>query len=568
MDERSEEEHLDGLPGVRAELLGHAVRERADRPEGHHAALGLITIAALTPDHYHIRLVDENCMALLRSDIDWADMICLSAMIPQKHSTRRIAEWARDAGTLVVLGGPYPSSCPEECASFGDVLVLDEGEITWKEFLADLEAGEHRRIYRSDEKPDITLSPTPRFDLLNPADYAVMPLQFSRGCPFLCEFCDIIVLFGRSGGFIVGFDSDGPDIFDRQIEFITRAAIPQAMIGPLTALPGTPLFKRLDESGRLLPEEVTAHDVGGSQGFMNVDTVMPRRVFLEGYRRMVATLYEPAAYFRRAVDHLRRLPGQLTGLRRARASMRALLRVGALYLCVLGARGAGGDSTDQEGWEGVPDPDAHAPGVSTQRLEGGVPCGMALPAAARGADEALGRRIPLRPLHLRGRRAGADEHALADAPVADRGAAAAVDRSPAGRRSRYRECGGIGGGIAGRASRLARGSPTESLARGHAQSGSRRFRVAMNSLPANVFARRALQLLPIHPHHGDHGGYSRTNPRIRERADGFCPPKTEKRGRHQRALTSVPVGRRGCICRAHEQGSRLLPQPYLLPKLR
>src|SRR5207344_1886398 len=101
------------------------------------------------------------------------------------------------AGKLVVFGGPFPTGCPEECAPYCDVQVLNEGELTWPIFLQDLRRGDYRALYTSDEKPDITRTPIPRFDLINVEDYLLIPIQFSRGCPFLCEFCDIIVMFGR-----------------------------------------------------------------------------------------------------------------------------------------------------------------------------------------------------------------------------------------------------------------------------------------------------------------------------------------------------------------------------------
>lgn len=393
--------------------------------------LGLVTIAAMTPATYELRLVDLNCRPLHESELEWADMVCFSAMLPQRTSLFATASRCKAAGKLVVFGGPFPTACPAECQPYADVLVLNEGELTWPAFLADLARGSVQQLYTTTEKPDVTQTPVPRFDLLDIHDYACIPIQFSRGCPFQCEFCDIIVMFGRrprtktpsqmlaeleavyntgyrgaifivddnfignkrevkkllhelrawneahgnpflyyteatvnladdaellaqmvechfrevflgletpsveslretkkyqntkrslvdavrtiqqaglavQGGFIVGFDSDGEDIFDRQIACIRQAAIPYAMVGLLIALPGTPLYRRLAQEGRLLPLD---HDRSLTQcGFTNVVTRLPQRKLLEGYRRILQTIYTPQEYFARVVELLGRLP--------------------------------------------------------------------------------------------------------------------------------------------------------------------------------------------------------------------------------------------------------------------
>jgi radical SAM superfamily enzyme YgiQ (UPF0313 family) len=406
--------------------------------------LGLITVAALTPPGYEFRLVDLNCRPLSDEDIAWADVVCFSAMLFQKRTLFKAARRCRDAGKLVVFGGPYPTACPEECTSHCDVLVLNEGENTWPAFISDLEqTGRCRSVYTSAEKPGLANVPVPRMDLLNTADYLMIPVQFSRGCPYLCEFCDIIVMFGRKprtkspgqmiaeleavyatghrgtvfivddnfignkravknllprlsawnrergypfvygteasidladdhellrlmtdanfawvfiglespeaeslkearktqnlrsplldsvktiqsfgltvhGGFIIGFDHDDETIFDRQIGFISETAIPFAMIGPLDALPGTPLHARMGREGRLLPSREGDEDrlIGGYR-YTNIKTVMPQKAFFEGYRTMLETLYSPRAYFSRVGEMLFRLPSRRS-LRRAK----------------------------------------------------------------------------------------------------------------------------------------------------------------------------------------------------------------------------------------------------------
>ncbi len=394
--------------------------------------LGLITIAAMTPADYQIRLIDLNCESLQESDLAWADIVCLSAMLTQKSSLFETAKRCRVAGKLVVFGGPYPTACSEECTPHCDVQVLNEGEITWREFVQDLDRGTYKSVYTTPDKPDVTKTPVPRFDLLNLDYYAMNSVQFSRGCPYLCEFCDITVMFGRKprtktppqmmkeldaiydtgfrgvifvvddnfignkkeakkllaalavwnaerghpffygtevtvnladdaelldllvkanfiwvfmgietpsadslketrkfqnlkgslvehvwriqkaglltyGSFIVGFDSDTDDIFGRQIEFITDASIANAMIGPLVALPGTPLFARMKQTGRLIEELTGDEERTLGSGYTNIVTRIPRKQLLEGHLRVIRTLYEPEAYFKRALAMFSRM---------------------------------------------------------------------------------------------------------------------------------------------------------------------------------------------------------------------------------------------------------------------
>jgi radical SAM superfamily enzyme YgiQ (UPF0313 family) len=397
--------------------------------------LGLITIAAMIPDGYEVRLADLNTGPLRDEDLEWAGTVLLSAMLVQKEALRVVAARCREAGALVVFGGPYPTACPDECMPHCDVLVLDEGELTFPLFLSDLAAGTVKRVYRSPEKADITLSPTPRFDLLRVRDYVSMPVQFSRGCPYDCEFCDITVLFGRRprtkappqllreldalyatgyrgqvfvvddnfignkrkvmellphlerwnhehehpftygteaslnladdpallagmaaagfifaflgletpsveglretnklqniagsmldrvaniqraglqvyAGFIVGFDSDGEDIFERQVEFISAAAIANAMVGPLMALPGTRLHGRMQREGRLV--DSTDYENWYESGDTNIITAMPAPMLLKGLRGILTRIYEPAGYFDRALRGFQLSPRRRT----------------------------------------------------------------------------------------------------------------------------------------------------------------------------------------------------------------------------------------------------------------
>ncbi|MEM7553612.1 MAG: B12-binding domain-containing radical SAM protein [Cyanobacteria bacterium P01_A01_bin.84] len=161
--------------------------------------LGLITVAAILPQTWEFRLVDRNARDVTQEDWEWADLVIISGMIVQKSDMLEMIREAKRHNKLVAVGGPYVTSVPDEAKEAGvDFLVLDEGEITLPLFVEALARGEKSGIFRSQgEKPDVSLTPVPRYDLLNLKDYAEMSVQFSRGCPFQCEFCDIIVLYGR-----------------------------------------------------------------------------------------------------------------------------------------------------------------------------------------------------------------------------------------------------------------------------------------------------------------------------------------------------------------------------------
>lgn len=161
--------------------------------------LGMITVAAILPQTWEFRLVDRNVQFETEDDWAWADLVIVSGMIVQKPDLLHLIREAKRRGKLVAAGGPYLTSVPESAQEAGvDFLILDEGEITLPLFVEALERGETSGIFRANgEKPDVTTTPIPRYDLLNLKAYSDMSVQFSRGCPFQCEFCDIIVLYGR-----------------------------------------------------------------------------------------------------------------------------------------------------------------------------------------------------------------------------------------------------------------------------------------------------------------------------------------------------------------------------------
>jgi len=160
------------------------------------APLGLVTVAALLPQEWEIRLLDLNVREMDPALLEWADIVMAGGMIPQQRSLLALIDLCHARGKRIAVGGQDPTSQPDVYAS-ADYLVLDEGELTIPKFLGDLEAGATHGIYRAEDKPDITQSPTPRFDLLELRRYLHVGIQFSRGCPFNCEFCDIIELYGR-----------------------------------------------------------------------------------------------------------------------------------------------------------------------------------------------------------------------------------------------------------------------------------------------------------------------------------------------------------------------------------
>jgi len=381
--------------------------------------LGLLTVAALLPPEWEKRLLDLNVTRLTARDLSWAEAVFISAMLVQKDSARQVISLCRQAGLRIIAGGPLFTS---EFEQFPEVnhFVLNEGELTLPPFLADWQRGEASRVYRTSAFADIRKSPTPLWELVDMRRYAAMSLQYSRGCPFQCEFCNVTALFGHQprtkstpqvlaeldglydrgwrgsiffvddnfignkrelktdllpalidwqqrkgglsfyteasinladdpqlmemivkagfdtvfigietsdeaglaesgkvqnqrrnlvadikrlqhaglqvqGGFIVGFDSDTPDTFQRQIDFIQNSGIVTAMVGLLQALPGTRLYDRMKREDRLLADS-TGDNVGIST---NIIPAMKLETLQEGYKKIIRTIYSPERYYQR-----------------------------------------------------------------------------------------------------------------------------------------------------------------------------------------------------------------------------------------------------------------------------
>ena len=167
------------------------IRKPASQPP-----LGLLTVAAMLPAEWQLRFVDLNVRALSDADLAWADCAFISAMAVQRESVEQTIARCRAAGVRTVAGGPLFTSQRERFAAV-DHLVLDEAETTLPQFLKDLARGCPQRVYSQPERPELWASPVPRWDLVDLDSYASMPIQFSRGCPYDCEFCDVTALFGH-----------------------------------------------------------------------------------------------------------------------------------------------------------------------------------------------------------------------------------------------------------------------------------------------------------------------------------------------------------------------------------
>jgi radical SAM superfamily enzyme YgiQ (UPF0313 family) len=168
------------------------IPERAMTPP-----LGLITVAALCPDSWEIRLIDHAFQELRDSDLQWSDLVMVSAMHAQRDDALATLARARAMGKRTFVGGPWASTDPEAVLKAADHVMVGEAEEAFAAIATALENGTTQALYRIVDKPDMTSSPLPRFDLLHRDKYTSMPIQFSRGCPFQCEFCDIITIYGR-----------------------------------------------------------------------------------------------------------------------------------------------------------------------------------------------------------------------------------------------------------------------------------------------------------------------------------------------------------------------------------
>jgi radical SAM superfamily enzyme YgiQ (UPF0313 family) len=159
--------------------------------------LGMMTLAALLPREWNVRLINLNAEGLEQADLDWADMVMTGGMLPQRADTLRLIDLCRAGGKPVVVGGPDAMSCPDAYAN-ADFLVLGEAEGIIHQFIDAWSAGARRGVFQGEKfQVDVTKSPIPRFDLINFKHYTYVGVQFSRGCPFTCEFCDIIEIYGR-----------------------------------------------------------------------------------------------------------------------------------------------------------------------------------------------------------------------------------------------------------------------------------------------------------------------------------------------------------------------------------
>ena len=397
--------------------LRHALRfigRRAANPP-----LGLLTLAGLLPRDWSLRLVDQNTDKLADEDIAWADYVMVSAMVIHREEVAKLGKRCRALDTPLIGGGPLFRAESEESLGVDHVVVGETEELA-EQLVADMRRGNVLPHYQAERYPDLALTPQPRWDLVHLNHYATMSVQSCRGCPFDCEFCDVVVLNGRKprykspeqfvgeletlrklswhgpvfvvddnfvgnkrrcrellraviawrartrtrmtflteasvdmaadteilelmvaagfkkvflgletpnaeslrecrkvqnlrgdlassvrtiqqagievmGGFIVGFDSDEPDIFQRQFEFIQTTGVVTAMVGLLQALPNSRLYKRLAGEGRLRSRSTGDNT---SAGF-NFEPRLDREFLLENYRKLMQRLYEPGAYYQR-----------------------------------------------------------------------------------------------------------------------------------------------------------------------------------------------------------------------------------------------------------------------------
>ncbi|MDI6726664.1 MAG: B12-binding domain-containing radical SAM protein [Smithellaceae bacterium] len=416
--------------------------------------LGLLTVAAMLPREWDIRLVDLNVEKLRDKDLAWADAVMISAMLIQKDSVEEILSRCRKHGKKIIAGGPLFTVLADQYAGRVDHLVLDEAEATLPPFLSDLAKGQPGEIYRSRKFPSLSITPMPRWELVDIKKYATLMIQYSRGCPFNCEFCDVTSLFGFkprvkgtgqliaelqaiydlgwrgnlfivddnfighkraikdllrqvipwmrardypfdlftevsinlaeddelirlmaeagfssifigletpnedslkecskfqncrldltqavkklqqsgfqvSGGYIVGFDSDDEGIFARQLKFIQETGVVTAMVGLLNALPNTRLWHRLAAENRLA--DCSSGD--NTDGTLNFIPRMDKTALVQGYRKLLKSLYSPRHYYQRIVAFLEEYrPSRKArfDLTRVRAFLKSVFYMGIL----------------------------------------------------------------------------------------------------------------------------------------------------------------------------------------------------------------------------------------------
>ena len=162
------------------------VRKRASSPP-----LGAITVAALLPSEWNKRLVDVNVRNVRQKDLNWADVVMVSAMVVQRDSAKELIHRCKEEGLPVIAGGPLFTGEHEDFPEV-DHFILNEAEITLPEFLQDYARGEARRIYETDQYADLSQTPTAMWELIEMNKYESMSIQFSRGCPFNCDFCNFL----------------------------------------------------------------------------------------------------------------------------------------------------------------------------------------------------------------------------------------------------------------------------------------------------------------------------------------------------------------------------------------
>lgn len=158
--------------------------------------LGMVTTAAMLPESWSKRLIDLNITPLRQQDLDWADIVFISAMVIQRQSAIKVISRAQQSGKKVVAGGPLFTSEPDSFAQV-DHLILNEAEITLPPFLEDLENECPKHRYETEEYPDLQNTPVPMWELVDMKQYDSLSIQFSRGCPFNCDFCNITALLGH-----------------------------------------------------------------------------------------------------------------------------------------------------------------------------------------------------------------------------------------------------------------------------------------------------------------------------------------------------------------------------------